>query len=87
MTVIRVSRLRFIAALSFLALPVLAHHSSAMFDMQSEITLTGTVSFNLPPSPALMFQRALGSHPVPAARRIGQRDCRTRASDRAYPDT
>lgn len=43
MTVFRVSRVRFIAALSFLALPVLAHHSSAMFDMQSEITLTGTV--------------------------------------------
>jgi hypothetical protein len=35
--------MRFVAALSLLALPVLAHHSSSMFDMQSEITLTGTI--------------------------------------------
>jgi hypothetical protein len=27
----------------FLALPALAHHSSAMFNMQTELTLTGTV--------------------------------------------
>ena len=32
-----------VVALSLLAWPVLAHHSASMFDMQSQITLTGTV--------------------------------------------
>ena len=43
MTGRRVSCRLLVASLSLLALPVLAHHSSAMFDMQNELTLSGTV--------------------------------------------
>jgi len=43
MPAFRVSRVHLAATLSLLAWPVLAHHSSSMFDMQSEITLTGTI--------------------------------------------
>jgi len=43
MPIFRLSRKAFVATLSLLAWPVLAHHSSSMFDMQSQITLTGTV--------------------------------------------